>query len=570
MHITADQNLTRTNERRPAVTPEELVAAIACLVAVLGLSWRYLQTALSPLVSQLEFLTDDGFYYLVLAKNFDALGKWTFDGGVSLTSGFHPLFAYILVLLHKLFPGSESFVQAAVMLQCLSLLLILGLAIFVAWRTRTVMLLLSFLAVLVTGSCFMASQALVEWPFVLLISMSLSYLLWKRNTLPLPIFFGIGFLGEVARSDWILWPVSLAFSAAVVCRFSKDRQMAMSAAAAVVGAVMGLVVVFLHSTITTGQIAQGSALMKSHWSAVANAGAGPILKLLGSILPGCCDNILCQLLTLPAVSAIFLTGIFFRFQETIKPNLQTREQSHYSDVTMVLASLLSLLAYLVCYSFAGGGIAVWYSQSFIVPLTVLYGCALEAVWKKGKLPALGTSVLLLFAVTFQTAILVKLKHGIYTWHPVVLQAARYIENTFPNQRVGAFNAGILGYFAGNGVTLINLDGLVNNDIYQFAVKDKFYDYVVSRKLNYLADWPEQIRTLAPYCGFSDGKLLTSLKPVKVFDDPVPNEVFKSFTIYQLVPSPTIGTLHHGRHQADDANMLSQMQAYRAPTDQTKP
>src|SRR6185437_3903318 len=47
---------------------------------------------------------DDAFYYLSLARHFAASGVWTFDGGVSKTSGFHPFHAYACALVFRLWP----------------------------------------------------------------------------------------------------------------------------------------------------------------------------------------------------------------------------------------------------------------------------------------------------------------------------------------------------------------------------------------------------------------------------------------------------------------------------------
>jgi len=41
-----------------------------------------------------QHVPDGGYDYLSLAGNFSSSGVWSFDSGVSKTSGFHPLFAY--------------------------------------------------------------------------------------------------------------------------------------------------------------------------------------------------------------------------------------------------------------------------------------------------------------------------------------------------------------------------------------------------------------------------------------------------------------------------------------------
>src|SRR5512147_2987135 len=66
----------------------------------------------SPDTLQVTYTPDDAYYYLSLARNFVNYHTWTFDSGVSRTSGFHPMLAYILVLLYALLqPGTDGFVR---------------------------------------------------------------------------------------------------------------------------------------------------------------------------------------------------------------------------------------------------------------------------------------------------------------------------------------------------------------------------------------------------------------------------------------------------------------------------
>ncbi len=55
-----------------------------------------------------------------------------------------------------------------------------------------------------------------------------------------------------------------------------------------------------------------------------------------------------------------------------------------------------------------------------------------------------------------------------------------------NARVGAFNAGLLGYFSNRSV--VNLDGTVNADAYEAQREGWLMDYVVSKRIDHLVDW----------------------------------------------------------------------------------
>lgn len=68
-----------------------------------------------------------------------------------------------------------------------------------------------------------------------------------------------------------------------------------------------------------------------------------------------------------------------------------------------------------------------------------------------------------------------------------LEAARWLEaETEPGVRVGAFNAGILGYFSGR--TVVNLDGAVNAEAYRARRANRLAYYILDRRLDYLVDW----------------------------------------------------------------------------------
>jgi hypothetical protein len=68
----------------------------------------------------------------------------------------------------------------------------------------------------------------------------------------------------------------------------------------------------------------------------------------------------------------------------------------------------------------------------------------------------------------------------------VLAGARWIEgHTPPNARVGAYNAGVIGYFSHRDV--VNLDGVVNADALSALQDCRSGDYIREMRIAYLAD-----------------------------------------------------------------------------------
>lgn len=53
-------------------------------------------------------------------------------------------------------------------------------------------------------------------------------------------------------------------------------------------------------------------------------------------------------------------------------------------------------------------------------------------------------------------------------------------------RIGAWNAGIIGYYQGGQV--VNLDGLVNNNIYSYAVNNDLPSYLTDQNIIYIVDF----------------------------------------------------------------------------------
>src|SRR5512146_3493146 len=86
----------------------------------------------SPDTLRVGYTPDDAYYYLSLARNFVHYHEWTFDSGVSKTSGFHPMLAYFLALLYALFqPGTDGFVRISLLLSIMFTLLS---AFYLLWQ----------------------------------------------------------------------------------------------------------------------------------------------------------------------------------------------------------------------------------------------------------------------------------------------------------------------------------------------------------------------------------------------------------------------------------------------------
>jgi hypothetical protein len=80
----------------------------------------------------------------------------------------------------------------------------------------------------------------------------------------------------------------------------------------------------------------------------------------------------------------------------------------------------------------------------------------------------------------------------YTWRfsqpqEPFYELAQWIKRfTPPHVRIGAFNAGIIGYFSDR--TVINLDGVVNAKALKALQDGRLLSYIIHNRITYVADW----------------------------------------------------------------------------------
>jgi len=82
----------------------------------------------------------------------------------------------------------------------------------------------------------------------------------------------------------------------------------------------------------------------------------------------------------------------------------------------------------------------------------------------------------------------------------MLEAARWLEENVDSEaRVGSLNAGIIGYFSGR--TVINLDGVVNEEAYEARRDGRLMEYVHSKDICYLVDLQDALAFARDSAGF---------------------------------------------------------------------
>ena len=163
----------------------------------------------------------------------------------------------------------------------------------------------------------------------------------------------------------------------------------------------------------------------------------------------------------------------------LDPNRSIHEQ------VLVLAAVLCLASYTILYTL-GGAIQNWYTANIIWPVFILFvGGARylhQRILKEHQFTLIWLSVFALISLAVQTVSLYPLGGKTSPWphQQFLLEAGGYSGANPTDGFVGSWNSGIAGYYQG-GTGIINIDGLVNNDIYPYVVRNNLPAYLQHEK-----------------------------------------------------------------------------------------
>jgi len=495
----------------PFVALSRVVAA-ALALARGNESWR------------VQYLPDDGFYYLGLAKSFVATGTWSVDGGVSVTSGFHPLMAYSLVgLLALARPNDTQLVSQAIALSGVLALLGGGLLWLLARRLGGRLAAVYVVLLLASNNYTLNAVSFMDSSWVLLCSSAL-LLTWLSSERalasaaerPLPkralALACLGFVGSLARTDFLLLPACLWLSVQTPAFYRRRwRGLSLAGSSGFFGALAGIAAVSVHARCTSGQWLQSSAVMKAHWAQVGGRNHMAALRLAR------------ELVGYPALGALGVLALGLLAARWLTPR-PLEPPAARAPLTGVYGGAAALVGYVALYA-QGPSTQPWYTSSLVVPL-LCCAAALDAAlpslqqhtWPRVAAFAAAASLLVLasFKDYFVTSLPPPWPH-----QAALLQAGRVLAASHLPGRVAAFNSGIVGYYEGGHV--INLDGLVNNDIYEYAKTNQLPKYLALKHIEHIVDFSrtlgEEQRRIQG--GYDDLGFLMSMSIEKVFGDKYP-------------------------------------------------
>jgi hypothetical protein len=219
--------------------------------------------------------------------------------------------------------------------------------------------------------------------------------------------------------------------------------------------------------------------------------------------------------------ALFLTLGWKTRQARIPLSIFGLSEAEKRYAPLPLAAIFCILGYALIYSLSAGQ-QRWYTVNLLAPVACLYvtfGEYLHARLLPGKnFTAIWFLLMAILITGFNLSNVYPLnsEHAPWPHQAAMRNAGMYLQNHPLDERVGAWNAGIIGYYQGGQV--INLDGLVNNDAAGYVVVNALDDYIASAQIGYIMDFENMLHPrFALRGGYADAAFLKRLVALRVFD-----------------------------------------------------
>ncbi len=199
------------------------------------------------------------------------------------------------------------------------------------------------------------------------------------------------------------------------------------------------------------------------------------------------------------------------------------------SVTLALACVLAVIGYVLVYS-RNADVQYWYTASFMVPCAVLLASLGRAALGRHLFVPAALVAAVYAAVGLSIIMAAPWPNQIPT-----KAAALSLRTQDLGATVGAWNAGVLAFYSERDV--VNLDGLVNDDVVPYVLSDTLADYVDARGIEYVVDYDYQFTLPARRArgGDSDGRLVGCLsEPLRTYREPGVPEL-EAVQVRRVVP-----------------------------------
>ncbi len=451
-------------------------------------------------IGLLRWLHDDTFYYIMLAKNFVEQGIWSCDGGQTITTGFHLLWAYLLLPLVYLAGNDNLLMMKLAATLSFVVAIIVPIATLIYFVKKKLFLHLLLLAVFISSFSFIVnSLSAMEWPIAFLISALYFVLLANADNRKLVLvgtgIFLLGILGSLSRLEFGALAFAFFLSAILLYGFAREGKYVLLSMIGLVGAIVGVAIVLLHNFHFSGEWLQNSSQIKLLWSTAVER--SPVKIIFQSVrtvffIPSVglefktylnAVSYLNYVLFFGIVTLVTIGFIKLNVLKSLFLSLKSYMKTHLKEWFLVMSSLLAIMAYFFVYSFSYATF-IWYTAFLTVPIFIVFSSVLNVIIHHAmrriyyvitSLLVIITACNLLVFYTFDhiedVDLLVETKKTI----------GLLLKQELEGERIGISDSGIINFYHGR---IINLDGLVNNEIKSYLSTHQLECYLLDKKIKY--------------------------------------------------------------------------------------
>lgn len=478
---------------------EKKAAKYILLLSLSAFIFFSLRVIISDDVTKAEYIGDDSYYYLNLARNFFEQGNWSFDKYGTPATGLHLLNAYFVFVVYSVFGEN-----ALTVLPFIYLLISLSIIFFVIKNLKKDSIAILIVAVLISSfATYINVVSFMEWLWVVLFSI-LIFRNFPDVSARKLFFLGLG--GTLARSDFVIF-LSAFFLYAVF----KRRENVLKSFAMISGGALGVAIYTFHNYWISGSFLQSSAEIKLHRSLLLGVNPFPfwlqtLRNFIGFPRLNLFDNREARILfyNIALVLLVLLSLIIIAYALRNRRAVYERLFPLFQKQEFAI-SLIILFFYSLFYSFNSFGMQIWYSAVMIVPLSIIIYHLLLALKKEHAVLLLSSVVLFnLFVSVFMKPFNYEQKNAV--------EYAECLNNNFETDKYifGAWDSGIVGYYLNSRV--VNLDGLVNSEIVPYLKSDRLIDYLKKKKIDFLLQTPPD---KSEYYGFDKKEMSALLTKMKI-------------------------------------------------------
>lgn len=455
-----------------------------------------------PVLDRL-FVPDDTYYTLSIARSL-ARGDGPAADGHTLTSGFQPLQAFLLVPVHWVVDGLDGFVRADLALLVVADTVTIAVLGWVAWRIAAAA------TGPVAGKVAAITAALVWAASPVAISMALGGLETSLAVCFAALLVAVWVhAGDRASTGWwvlagvvaglaVLARVDVLLLVALLGAWQLWRGPRRALVPAGIAAVVVLAPWWIYCAVqfgtpipTSGRAEHALAPLQPFelrgFAQIAGVVAGGPFASWGSLRTALDERPGLGLLVFLVIVALLLLVAWW-WHRTLAPPA--------AAVAVLPLYAVGLMVFYVWFGVA------WYFSRYMTPVamvtTLALGVGLGRVWSwAGRPRSVGLGLACALAVVALVAVGIGTVHNLTADEPRVAafdsytgyrDMARVVNERVPRGAVlAAWQSGAIGYYAGDDHTVVNLDGVVSPPAADATRDGTIPEYIRARGVQWLAD-----------------------------------------------------------------------------------